>query len=155
MIPISKNNLGEIHKHALDEYPYECCGIVIGFAESKEKDILFRCTNIQNLLHETDPKIYPRDAKTAYNIDPKELVTIFNQMQSKGMILKTFYHSHPDHDAYFSDEDKSMALFDGEPAYPDANYLVVSVYNKLIRDEAWFEWDSKTGSFEKKNISHR
>ena len=102
-----------------------------------------------------DPKVYPRDAKTAYNIDPKELVTIFNQMQSKGMILKTFYHSHPDHDAYFSDEDKSMALFDGEPAYPDANYLVVSVYNKLIRDEAWFEWDSKTSSFEKKTINHR
>ena len=151
MTPISQDNIGEIRKHALDEYPYECCGVVIGFAESKEDDILFRCTNIQNRLHEMDPKTYPRDAKTAYNIEPKELVKIFNQMQSKGMVLKTFYHSHPDHGAYFSDEDKRMALFDEEPAYPSAKYLVVSVYNKVVRDEAWFEWNTQTRSFEKKN----
>ena len=151
MIPISQDNLGEIRKHALDVYPHECCGIVIGFAESKDDDILFRCTNIQNRLHKMDPTAYPRDAKTAYNIAPKELVKIFDQMQSKGMILKAFYHSHPDHDAYFSDEDKRMALFDGEPTYPDAKYLVVSVYDKVVRDEAWFEWDSQTRSFEKQN----
>ena len=150
MALISKENLGEIRKHALDEYPYECCGIVIGFEKSND-NIVFRCTNIQNKLHEMDPKTYPRDARTAYNIDPKEMVKIFNQMRSEGMILKTFYHSHPDHDAYFSDEDKNMALFDGEPTYPDANYLVVSVYDKEVRDEAWFEWDSKTKLFEKQN----
>ena len=151
MIPISQDNLGEIRKHALDVYPHECCGIVIGFAESKDDDILFRCTNIQNRLHKMDPKAYPRDAKTAYNIEPRELVEIFNQVQSKGMMLKTFYHSHPDHDAYFSDEDKKMALFDGEPTYPGAKYLVVSVYNKIVRDEAWFEWNAQTRSFEKQN----
>ena len=155
MIPHSKERLGEIRKHALDEYPHECCGIVIGFTESKEDDILFRCTNIQNRLHKMDSRAYPRDAKTAYNIEPKELVKIFNQMRSKGMILKTFYHSHPDHDAYFSDEDEKMALFDGEPAYPDAKYLVVSVYNKVVRDEAWFEWNSQTRSFEKKIINYQ
>jgi len=43
-----------------------------------------------------------------------------------------------------------MALFDGEPTYPNASYLVISVYNKLVRDEAWFEWNSQTKSFEKK-----
>jgi len=151
MIPILQDNLEEIRKHALDVYPHECCGIVIGFAESKDDDILFRCTNIQNRLHKMDPKVYPRDAKTAYNIEPRELVEIFNQVQSKGMMLKTFYHSHPDHDAYFSDEDKKMALFDGEPTYPGAKYLVVSVYDKVVRDEAWFEWNSQIRSFEKQN----
>jgi proteasome lid subunit RPN8/RPN11 len=96
-----------------------------------------------------DPETYPRDAKTAYNIDPRELFKVFNEIESKGMILKTFYHSHPDHDAYFSDEDKKMALFDGEPTYPDAKHLVVSVYNNIVKDEAWFGWSSKTRSFEK------
>ena len=154
MTPLSQDNLGEIRKHALGEYPYECCGIVIGFPESKDGDILFRCTNIQNKLHKMEPRTYPRDARTAYNIEPRELVEIFNQVQSKGMMLKTFYHSHPDHDAYFSDEDKRMALFDGEPTYPVAKYLVVSVYSKVVREEAWFEWNSQTRSFEKQ-INHR
>ena len=151
MIPISQEKLVEIRKHSLEEYPYECCGIIIGLAESKDDDILFRCTNIQNKLHEMDPEAYPRDAKTAYNIDPRELFEIFNQIKTKEMTLKIFYHSHPDHDAYFSDEDKKMALFDGEPTYPDAKYLVVSVYDKVVRDEAWFEWNSQTRSFEKQN----
>tara|TARA_B100000809_G_C14941097_1_gene460477 strand:- start:229 stop:687 length:459 start_codon:yes stop_codon:yes gene_type:complete len=150
MIPLSQKNLVEIRKHSLEDYPNECCGIVIGLAGSVDKDILFRCTNIQNKLHEMDPKTYPRDAKTAYNIDPRELFGIFNQIESKKLVLKTFYHSHPDHDAYFSDEDKQMALFDGEPTYPNASYLVISVYNKLVKDEAWFEWNPQTKSFKKK-----
>lgn len=154
MISLSQQNLGEIHQHAVDEYPHECCGIVIGLENTINDDILFRCTNIQNRLHEMDPRAYPRDAKTAYNIEPKELVKIFNQMHSNEMAVKTFYHSHPDHDAYFSDEDQTMALFDGEPTYPDANYLVVSVYNKIVKNEAWFEWNPETKSFEEKINNH-
>ena len=149
MTPLSQDHLGEIHKHALDEYPYECCGIIAGLTDAEENDILFRCTNIQNKLHEMDPETYPRDAKTAYNIDPRELFKVFTEIESKGMILKAFYHSHPDHDAYFSDEDKKMALFDGEPTYPDAKHLVISVYNNIVKDEALFGWNFKTRSFEK------
>ena len=146
---ISQSNLEQIRNHALEEYPSECCGIIAGLTDTKKNDVLFRCTNIQDKLHEMDPEIYPRDAKTAYNIDPRELFKVFNEIESKGMILKTFYHSHPDHDAYFSDEDKKMALFDGEPTYPDAKHLVVSVYSNIVKDEAWFGWSSKTRSFEK------
>jgi proteasome lid subunit RPN8/RPN11 len=65
------------------------------------------------------------------------------------MILKTFYHSHPDHDAYFSDEDKKMALFDGEPTYPDAKHLVVSVYNNIVKAPWFVAWSTITRSFEK------
>ena len=151
MSTLSLDNLEEIRMHAIDEYPYECCGVVIGFLGAKEEDVLFRCTNIQNKLHKMNPKTYPRDARTAFNIEPKELIEVFNQIKSKGMMLKTFYHSHPDHDAYFSDEDTKMALFDGEPTYPDANYLVISVYNKVVKDEGWFEWNSETRSFERQN----
>jgi [CysO sulfur-carrier protein]-S-L-cysteine hydrolase len=146
---ILKNNLVQIYNHALEEYPYECCGIIAGLTYNRDKDVLFRCTNIQNKLHEMDPKTYTRDAKTAYNIDPRELFKVFREIETKGMILKTFYHSHPDHGAYFSDEDKKMALFDGEPTYPEAKHLVVSVYNKIVKDKALFGWNSKAKSFEK------
>ncbi|HHW78759.1 MAG TPA: hypothetical protein GX399_17285 [Xanthomonadaceae bacterium] len=36
------------------------------------------------------------------------------------------YHSHPDVGAYFSDEDREKALFDGVPIYP-VSYLVIDV----------------------------
>ena len=140
--------LEEIHRHALEEYPFECCGVIIGRRENSQEDIFFPCTNIQNQLHEKDPQSYPRDAKTAFNIDSVELLKIENEARSKGMVIKTFYHSHPEHDAYFSEEDEKQALFGEEPWYPDANHLVVSVYNKQIKDQALFAWDPEKKVFQ-------
>jgi proteasome lid subunit RPN8/RPN11 len=148
---LSKDKLDKVRQHALAEYPCECCGIIIGFPETTEKDILFRCTNIQNKLHAMDPETHPRDARTAYNIDPTELMKILKEAEAKRMSIKAFYHSHPDHDAYFSEEDRKMAMFDGEPTYPGAAYLVVSVCDGKIKDEAWFAWNTATGSFERHN----
>ena len=139
MISLADDKLTEAREHALAEYPYE-------------SDQIFRCTNIQNQLHEQDPETYVRDARTAYYIDPRELMRIMKQAQEQGLVIKLFYHSHPEHDAYFSEEDKRMALFDNEPTYPDARYLVISVYNKEIRDQAFFEWNPETHEFEKVHL---
>jgi len=152
MISLADDILTEAREHALAEYPDECCGIVIGKPDHPENDQIFRCTNIQNQLHEQDPKTYVRDARTAYTIDPKELMRIMKQLVEQGLVIKLFYHSHPEHDAYFSEEDKRMALFDNEPTYPDARYLVISVYNKKIKDQAFFEWNPETSSFEKVHL---
>ncbi len=148
MTTLAENTLEAARQHALDEYPNECCGIVIGHPDHERDDTLFRCTNIQNQLHEKDPETYTRDAKTAYFIDPKELMGIMKTAQESQRVVKLFYHSHPEHDAYFSEEDKRMALFDDEPTYPDARYLVISVYNREIKDLALFEWNPETKAFE-------
>ena len=149
MISLADDKLTEAREHALAEYPYECCGIVIGKPDSPDHDQIFRCTNIQNQLHEQDPETYERDARTAYYIDPRELMKVMKQAGEQGLVIKLFYHSHPEHDAYFSEEDKRMALFDNEPTYPDAHYLVISVYNGKIKDQAFFEWSPETLEFEK------
>lgn len=141
--------LDEVHRRAVEEYPYECCGIIIGKPGISGEDILFPCTNIQNRLHEKDPRSYPRDAKTAFNIDALELLKIEKEARTRGMAIKTFYHSHPEHGAYFSEEDKKQALFGEEPWYPDANHLVVSVYNGRIKDQAFFAWDPGKKVFER------
>ncbi len=141
-----------MHQHALDDYPDECCGIVIGNPADNERDKLFRCTNIQNKLHAMDPAAHPRDAKTAYFIDEKELLHITREAQDEGLVIKLFYHSHPEHDAYFSEEDVRRALFFDEPAYPDARYLVISVYNKDIKEQALFEWSDASKTFEQRPV---
>jgi len=152
MISLADDKLTEAREHALAEYPYECCGIVIGKPGTPDQDQIFRCTNIQNQLHEQEPKTYVRDARTAYYIDPRELMRIMKQADERGLVIKLFYHSHPEHDAYFSDEDKRMALFDNEPTYPDAHYLVISVYNREIKDQAFFEWNPEALEFVKVHL---
>ena len=148
MNPILKDQLDLMHRQAIEEYPYECCGIIIGKPDTNEQDILYKCRNIQNKLHEKDPKTFERDARTAFYIDPKELMEILRDVHDKGMQIKVFYHSHPDHDAYFSEEDKRMALFDNEPSYLGATYLVISVYDSKIKNQALFAWNETKKVFE-------
>jgi len=148
MTSIENNLLKVIHFQAMEEYPNECCGVILGNPQNSAEDIVFRCANIQNQLHETDPENFSRDAKTAFTIDPKDLLAIEKKTRTKGWNIKTFYHSHPEHDAYFSDEDKKMALSEwGEPWYPDATHLVVSVYNGVIKNQALFAWDPEMKIF--------
>ncbi len=150
MITFEKTMLDEVHRLAVAEYPHECCGVIIGRPGGHGEDILYPCVNIQNKLHAADPVAHPRDARTAFNIDPRELLKIENDIRDKGMAIKTFYHSHPDHDAYFSQEDTKRALSDwGDPWYPDASHLVVSVYNGQIKDQALFAWNAEKKVFEK------
>ena len=149
MTASAMDNMAEAFEHAVSEYPHEACGILLGKPDTEEDDALFKCTNIQNKMHEMYPETFTRDARTAYYIDPKELLQIFKKAEAEGLAVKMFYHSHPDHGAYFSDEDEKMALFDGEPVYPDARYMVISVYNKVVKDKAVFEWNSETKTFER------
>ena len=92
MISLADDILTEAREHALAEYPDECCGIVIGKPDHPENDQIFRCTNIQNQLHEQDPKAYVRDARTAYYIDPRQLMRIMKQADEQDLVIKLFYH---------------------------------------------------------------
>ena len=153
MSPLEKEQLDEIHLHAVEEYPYECCGIVVGNPDDNQDNVVYRCENIQNKLHEKDPENFTRDARTAYNISALELQKLLSEASSKGWVFKVLYHSHPEHDAYFSEEDTRMALFDGEtPIYPGTQYLVISVYSEKIRDHALFGWNPETKTFERNSI---
>lgn len=133
-----------IYQHAVEEYPNECCGIVTG---SSEKQILHRCKNIQNELHAEDPERNPRDARTAYAIDRKEADKICADAGRRGEGVLVFYHSHIDCDAYFSDTDIAAQTVFGEPEFPNALHLVVSVVERNILGMKSFKWDKGTESF--------
>ena len=47
--------------------------------------------------------------------------------------ILAIYHSHPQHDAYFSAEDSKQATIWDEPSYPDAAQIVVSVFDGKVQ----------------------
>jgi [CysO sulfur-carrier protein]-S-L-cysteine hydrolase len=67
--------------------------------------------------------------------------------QAAGAKLKAFYHSHPDHQAYFSAEDKAFATPFGEPTFPDAAQIVVSVIQRAVKTIKAFGWSDATKDF--------
>jgi adenylyltransferase/sulfurtransferase len=111
--------LDEIYAHAKAGYPEEICGLIIGDNEVR------RCENRQNALHAEDPEHFPRDARTAYNLAPKDLLFLGRSLGSERPVT-AIYHSHVDVGAYFSDEDVRAALHDGELLYP-VDYVVIDV----------------------------
>lgn len=149
---INKKDLEQIFEHAVREHPYECCGVVIGSSKNAGKDKVYRCTNIQNRLHNENPEEYPRDARTAYNIDPYEFLKILKKSREKSCPIKAFYHSHTENKAYFSEEDRKQALLFGEPTYPGAKYIVVSVVGGKLEEVKAFSWDEKKRTFKEERV---
>ncbi|MHB8384204.1 MAG: M67 family metallopeptidase [Candidatus Binataceae bacterium] len=143
---ITRANLDAIIAQGEREFPCECCGFVIGDASIEEVRPI---TNIQNRMHAKDPAAFARDARTAFLMEPKEHLSVMNEVDRRKLALRIVYHSHPDHDAYFSPTDRAAACsFDpSEPDYPDTAHVVMSIRaGKFVRAAA-FVWDDEKKEF--------
>jgi proteasome lid subunit RPN8/RPN11 len=144
MIEVARPTLDEIERHAAESYPQECCGVVVG---DGARERVKRIDNIQDRMHAEDPVAHPRDSRTAYFMDPQQLFAALRDAERESSLIRIFYHSHPDHGAYFSDEDKARAMAWDEPAYPGAYYLVVSVVGGRVADRLAVRWDADRREF--------
>jgi proteasome lid subunit RPN8/RPN11 len=135
-----------VREQAEAEYPSECCGVLLTRDEAPPLRVLLPCKNVQDELHAKDPERHPRNARTAYFIDPKDLLAI-GRREGQGYGVAVIYHSHIDAGAYFSATDKQNALMNGEPAYPDATYVVMSVMEGKIADARAFAWQPSLQEF--------
>lgn len=93
--------------HAREGVPNEVCGLVAGRDERAERVI--RCANV----HPTPV--------TRYQIDPREQLRAFREMDARGEELVAIYHSHPATQPYPSPTDRA------EAHYPDAFYILLSL----------------------------
>lgn len=142
---VTPEEFARICRQAETEYPHECCGVILVKAGGGER-MLMPCRNIQNELHAKDQARHPRDARTAYYVAPEDLLKV-GRLEAEGFSVSTIYHSHIDAGAYFSETDKRQAAPDGEPFYPDAAYLVVSVVDRALADARAFRWDAARRDF--------
>lgn len=148
-IPIlTRETLAEIVRQAESGYPEEICGLVIGRRDAPDTYGVRAVTNIANREPQDDPGGHPRDARTAYKMDPLEQLRVLREADTQGWEVLAFYHSHPDHAAYFSAMDRERALMaDGEPLWPGATYLVVSVMGGRAYGTACYRWDAARREF--------
>jgi proteasome lid subunit RPN8/RPN11 len=100
----------EIIEHAQEEYPKECCGIILGpIGEPRE---LHRLRNI-------DP-----DPVMRYNVEPKDIMRLDQRASDLGWDFACIYHSHTHTPAFPSRTDVERA------GYPDAVYALVSLADR-------------------------
>jgi proteasome lid subunit RPN8/RPN11 len=120
---ITIDGIKEIYRLAIEQYPYECCGLIL-------QQGIRPCANIQNQLHQSDSINYPRTATTAFTFSATDALFLSRNIHSDNPV-KIIYHSHPDVGAYFSHTDKANALYEGQPIYP-VDHLVIDVQNSSV-----------------------
>jgi proteasome lid subunit RPN8/RPN11 len=101
---LSRALYNQLRAHGEETYPNECCGIILGRAETDAIRVvsLVRAGNTR-----TD------SAHNRYNIAPQELIAAQRQARQQGLDIVGFYHSHPDHPAQWSTTDFAEAHWFG------------------------------------------
>ena len=141
---LTERSINAISKQALAEYPSECCGIVTGTTAVQH---VHGCVNHADELHAKDPEQNPRTSHEAYVMDREEAERIMTAAAAQGEKILAFYHSHIDCGAYFSQMDKDVLTVFGEPEFPDAVNIVVSVQTGRIAEIKGFLWDGEKQDF--------
>jgi proteasome lid subunit RPN8/RPN11 len=129
----------EIAAHGERDYPYECCGLLLGrFSEDGTKTVI-----------ETYPISNSREEEAKRNrflIRPEELIQGERAAKTKNLEVVGFYHSHPDHPAVPSQ-------YDLDHAWPTYSYIVVSVRNGEARELRSWEMELDRSHFRAEEIT--
>jgi len=144
--------LDDICRHALETYPSECCGFLT--APDLEEPITdsIPCANAQDRLHGEDPVRYPRTSREAFYIDDAELFSVYRHIAEREYHIVGVYHSHIDVDAFFSDEDRRLAIVNGEPVWPEAHYVILSVSKSGMEHINCYHWNCEQSDFVEETI---
>ena len=105
-LTLPRSYVDEIVAHAQEENPNECCGVIAG-----ENGVAMRLFKAVNAEH----------SPYRYNIDSRELLKIYREIDDNGWEMMVIYHSHTHTPAYPSPTDLNLA------GYPEAYYLLVSL----------------------------
>lgn len=143
-LTITERALDDISRHAMETFPEECCGVILFDGQT---DHVRRCKNVQNIKRAKNPELFQRDATIAYYIDEQEFEGIKLETERSGAAIKALYHSHPQHEAYFSEEDKASACAFGEPTYPGTAQIVISIYDRVVKQISAYGWAEEKKDF--------
>lgn len=141
-LQIPPSLIADIQQHVLSAYPAECCGLLFARGEHDVVRVL-AMENLQDRLHALDPETHPRTSRNGFHMDALRVWKEVEAAERGGERLLGFYHSHIDCDAYFSQEDRTMAAPPpaGVPVYPDAWHLVVACWPDGVREARVYRWD--------------
>lgn len=122
---IARSLLDQIVAQARDEAPNECCGIV--GSRDGEAVALYKARNA-------------RASPLAYDIDGRDLLRIYDELDRGGLEVGIIYHSHTRSEPVPSQTDINLA----SPFLPDAMYVIVGVKDPEHDDiRAWHIRDGR------------
>ena len=138
MIKLSQVQQSQIREHGEADYPYECCGLLLGQVLTGGAKTCLEVYPISNAREE-------EAKRNRFLIRPEELMRGEKHALARALEIVGFYHSHPDHPAVPSG-------YDLEHAWPVYSYVVVAVEKGNARDLRSWEMQTDRSRFEEELI---
>jgi proteasome lid subunit RPN8/RPN11 len=138
LIGISTQHLSDIREHGERDYPFECCGLLIGRFEQDGRKVVLETYPISNAREE-------EAKRNRFLIRPEELLRGERHAREKTLDVVGFYHSHPDSPA-------APSQYDLDHAWPTYSYIIVSVNNEQAEDLWSWEMEADRSRFNKEEI---
>jgi proteasome lid subunit RPN8/RPN11 len=139
MIQLTRGDLSQIRRHGERDYPFECCGLLLGKFENDGRKVVIETYPISNAREE-------EAKRNRFLIRPEELIRGEKFARDKNLDVVGFYHSHPDDQAVPSQ-------YDLEHAWPTYSYIVVSVQNGRADDLRSWEMAADRSQFNEEPVS--
>lgn len=139
MIVIDEQHLSEIRQHGEQDYPFECCGLLIGRFDGDNRKVVTESYPISNAREE-------EKKRNRFLITPEELMRGEKYAREKSLDVVGFYHSHPDDRAVPS-------RYDLDHAWPTYSYIVVAVASGRAADLRSWQMQADRSGFSEEEIT--
>ena len=134
-IILSINIINNFLKHGEQDYPFECCGFILGN---------FVNDNSVGTEYIAVPNTKIENKERRFLIDPLEYQNAEDLADEKGLSIISIVHSHPDHPHLPSE-------FDKDHAWPGFSYIIMSVAKGVsISYKSWKLNQERTKFIEEK-----
>jgi len=110
VIQLSEELEQQIREHAKRDFPYECCGVMLGSVAGEVKTV----HTLKEMQNE-----HADGHERRYLISPDEMFRLDREARAGGNKTLGFYHSHPNHPA-------RPSIYDRDWAWPWYSYIIVS-----------------------------
>ena len=138
MLVLTTEQEAAIRAHGEADYPYECCGLLLGTFAADGRKTTVEVMPISNAREESAKR-------NRFLITPQELMRGECYARSRQLDIIGFYHSHPDHPAVPSGYDLDHAL----PVY---SYVIVSVAQGRAGEVQSWELEADRSRFNPESI---
>jgi proteasome lid subunit RPN8/RPN11 len=130
-----------LKEEALEAYPEECCGVLVGRmgAQGPSFGRVHEVAVAQNRA--TDRR------QERYVIDPELLLRVLKGARERDLEVVGYYHSHPDHGA-------NPGQFDLEAAWPDVCYVILAVDGERVTEVRCWRLRRDGGAFEEVDFGY-
>lgn len=136
MLVLPRAELEKIHRHAVDTWPEECCGLLVGRGTDPRTVTEARAAG----------NVHPPPREARYTIDPLAVLHLDRELRGGDLEHLGFYHSH-------LNSPPEPSAFDRERAWPGYSYLILSVTERSPGAMRSWRFDAGRKAFEEESVS--